>query len=126
MKSEARTRNSKISTAFSARLDRLGPSEKVRAVVMLHCDQKPSGRRQSQKERQAAIETLRQSASEALIGVDDILKRFGGQRLANAPDALGSVPVETTAAGIKALASLENVKVILEDQRISLLAERKY
>ncbi len=113
----------KISPQFAARLDRLGPQQKVRAIVLLGVQNTEQGstKRQSLTERQAAIEATRRSAGQALGDIDDILARFGGQRLAEMPDALGSLPVETTAAGISALAASEKVKAILEDQGIFLL-----
>jgi hypothetical protein len=42
----------------------------------------------------------------------------GGERLTDDVDVLGSITVETTAEGIKALAASEHVKAILEDQSI--------
>ena len=51
-------------------------------------------------------------------GVDEVLARFGGRRLSDAPDALGSLPVETTCAGIHALAECDGVSAVLEDQPI--------
>jgi hypothetical protein len=67
------------------------------------------------------IDDNRKSAEAALPDIDGILKRFNGKRLATSPDALGCIPVETTAAGITALAASERVKAILEDQPISLI-----
>ncbi|MBI3988994.1 MAG: hypothetical protein HY347_05195 [candidate division NC10 bacterium] len=121
-------RKDKISPAFKARLDRLGPRQKVRVIVMLRTKDagKAPGRRRSREDRQAAIEVIRKSAEQALIDIDKILERFDGRRLATSPDALGSIPVETTAAGITALATSEHVKAILEDQPISLLPRPKY
>jgi hypothetical protein len=55
-----------------------------------------------------------------MTDIDSILKRHDGRRLARRPNALGSMPVETTAAGIKALASSRWVQAILEDQPIKL------
>ena len=113
----------KISPEFITRLDHLGPREKVRAIVLLHTGAvgRSSGGRQSRAEREAKVEALRQFAKEALQDVDDILARYDGQRLARGPDALGSLPVETTAAGIKALTTSEWVKAVLEDQDIHLI-----
>ena len=47
--------------------------------------------------------------------------QFDGRRLTDDVDALGAVPVETTAEGVNALAALEQVRVIIEDQPVSLL-----
>jgi hypothetical protein len=57
-----------------------------------------------------------------LAEIDRPLTHFGGKRLALGVNALGSVPVESTPDGITALASLDSVKAILEDQPISLLS----
>jgi hypothetical protein len=113
-----KTRSKKISREFASRLDRLEGDEPVRAVVLLRTKgaAEPSGRRQSPKERAAAVEAVRASAERALEDVDKVLARFDGKRLAKRPDALGSVPVETTAEGIRALASSRRVQAILEDQ----------
>ena len=58
----------------------------------------------------------------ALEAVDAILQRVGGKRLASGPDALGSIPVETSPIGIRALAGCEAVKAVLEDQEIRPVA----
>ena len=110
----------KISADFAARLDRLEPHEKIRAIVLLEIDtpDMATGRRQSRAERKSAIAAVRASAEQALADIDSILERFGGERLATRADALGSIPVATTAPCIHALAESASVKAILEDQRI--------
>jgi sorbitol-specific phosphotransferase system component IIA len=118
-----RSKQEKISAGFAARLDRLGPRQKVHAILFLQTDiDDTSSKRQRGEERAAAIEATRRSAEQALSEVDDILARFDGQRLADRPDVLGSIPVETTTAGVKALASSEWVTAILEDQQIHLIS----
>jgi hypothetical protein len=113
----------KISSGFAARLDRLGPRQKVHAILFLHTDvDDASSKRQRGDERETAIEATRESAEQALSEVDDILARFDGHRLADRPDVLGSIPIETTTAGLKALASSEWVTAILEDQEIHLIS----
>ncbi len=112
----------KISTEFEARLNRLGSHQKVRAIVMLHFKDagKARARRQSRVKRQATFNAILESAEAALPEIDEILERFEGRRLAPSVDALACVPVETTTAGIIALAASKHVKTILEDQPISL------
>lgn len=112
----------KISPEFASRLDRLEPREKVQAIVLLRTAEidSSSSRHQNRTERAATVEAMQHAAEQALANVDGILERHHGQRLAESPDALGSVPVETTAAGIKALASSRWVKAVLEDQSIQL------
>jgi hypothetical protein len=116
--------DSKINTAFRARLNRMSRQQKVRAIVVLRVgDTEPTpGRRRSPSQRQAVIEAMRKSTEPALAEIDHVLSRFGGKRLAPNVNALGSVLVETTPDGITALASLDCVKAILEDQPISLLS----
>lgn len=105
-----------------ARLDRLKSAEKVRAIVMLHTpDVESSGsRRQNAEERGRAVAAVRKSAEAVLPKIDEILKRFGGRRLTDEVDALGTVSVEATRAGVSALAASDHVSVILEDQPVSL------
>lgn len=112
----------KISPGFSTRLKRLGPREKVHAIVLLRAGDpdQAAAKRQSPAEREAAVEAMRSSAREALAELDDILDRFDGQRFADEPDALGSIPIETTVAGIETLASFDWVKAIIEDQPVQL------
>ena len=108
--------NVKLSEPFRARLNRLGSRTKIRAILLLRTGAVPPG-----VARGEAVATLRQSAQQGLGEIDAILERHGGRRLAEAPDALGSVPVETTAGGITALAGCAHVKAILEDQAIRAL-----
>lgn len=121
---KGRAKEDKISNEFAARLRHFGPKEKVHAIVLLRTAsvEGTSGRRQSRAKRQERIDAVRDSARPALDEIDDILDHFEGKRLADSPDALGSVPVETTPAGIEALASSEWVKAILEDQEIHLIS----
>ena len=116
----------KISAEFSTRLGRLGPQQKVRAIIILRTEnvREKTGRRQLRVNRQAEIEMIHKSAEQALSSIDGILERFDGKRLADI-DALGCIPVETTAAALKALAASEHVKAILEDQAISLLVRAR-
>jgi hypothetical protein len=117
-----RRRSKKISSEFSTRLARVEPGDKVHAFVLLRTSgtSSRSSKRQSRGERKAAVEAARKSAERALTDIDSILKRHDGRRLARRPNALGSMPVETTAAGIKALASSRWVQAILEDQPIRM------
>jgi hypothetical protein len=112
----------KISSEFSARLARLGPRDKVHAFVLLRAGGtgSRSGKRQSRAEREEAVKASRKSTEGALTDIDGILEKHDGRRLARRPNALGSMPVETTAAGIRALARSRWVQAILEDQPIHL------
>jgi hypothetical protein len=116
--------NDKIGSRFAETLGHMKPDQKVRAIVLLrsHNSAGRTGRRGSSQQRQAAIEAVRQASEPALRDIDKILERYKGTRLATRADVLGSIPVETTPAGISALASSEHVKAILEDQPIRLLS----
>ena len=110
----------KISPEFSLRLGRLQPRDKVRAIVMLRAEGNgvARARRPSRAERQAAAKMISRSAEAVLPEIDRILERFEGHRLAEHPNAVGAIPVETTADGVIALAGADCVKTILEDQNI--------
>jgi hypothetical protein len=109
---------SALSPQFAARLERLAPQQRVRAIVLLRSGE-GNGRRQSKEKRQETIANVRAVANNALGEIDTILERHNGKRL-SAPNALGSIPVETTAAGIHALSHCPLVQAILEDQAIAL------
>jgi len=117
--------HSKISREFSRRLDRLHPRDKVRAIIMLRADGNGGGgaARPSRAERQDAAERVSQEAEAALPEIDQILERFDGHRLAEHPNAVGAIPVETTVRGVIALAGSDCVRTILEDQNILPLAD---
>ena len=115
-----------ISREFTARLNRLGAKQKVRAIVLLQTGEnkanptKPSSR----QKRKEAIEKVRQASRSSLPNIDQILAQHSGKRLSEEVDALGSIAVESTAEGIKALAASEHVKAIFEDQEIFPLSLR--
>src|SRR5262249_32638446 len=96
----------KISPEFSARLARSKTQLKVHAVVVLYfpdSSDKPARTRPSEKQRLAALDKIQTSAAEAFPEIDSILQRFDGRRLSDKPSALGTIPVESTPAGIAAL-----------------------
>lgn len=117
---ETRAAREKISPVFAARLEQLGPDERVRAVVVLRAAGSQSGRRKrlSAEERAAAVRGVRRSLEEILPDIDRILESHGGRRLKSEMNALGAVPVVATAEGINALTASEHVKAVFEDQAI--------
>ncbi len=121
-----RPQKNKISEEFRARLDRLDSGQKISAIVLLRTasTEGRSKGRLSRVERKAAIAAIRKSAEGALVEIDEILGRHDGERLSDV-NALGSILIETTAAGIITLAASENVSAILEDQTISFLRQLK-
>lgn len=118
------SQQSKVSREFAARLEHAKPKQKVRAIVLLQGQRTGSAATQPRSRivRQDAISIIRQSSEQAIGEIDRILIHFGGKRLAEV-NTLGSIPVETTPAGISALADSQHVRAILEDQPISLLTK---
>jgi hypothetical protein len=113
------TELTKLSPEFSGRLHELRPEQKVRAIVMLVIPVAVgNGRRQAAVERKEAITAVQGSMENSLVAIDEILKRFGGERLANRPNVLGALPVEINSAGVHALANCDAVKAVLEDQEV--------
>jgi hypothetical protein len=119
------TESSKVSTAFRSRLASLKSQDKVRAIVLLQTEYSEPVETRARGNRKAIIDATRKSAGEALPDIDDVLGKFGGKRLDQGVSALGSILIEATPAGIKALAELEQVKAIFEDQPISSLPRIK-
>jgi hypothetical protein len=106
----------KISEPFGARLRRRSADKKVRAILILKTPAGVQGQTRQQK-----VQAIRESATPAIADIDDILNRNGGRRLAKRPNALGHLPVETTVAGLRALAASDHVRAIIEDQPVSLV-----
>jgi hypothetical protein len=113
-------KKNKISSEFACRLSHLAPQQKINVIVFLKLENfdKSMISRQSRAERKAAMEGIRNSAKQALGYIHQIIQDFGGTQLADSPDALGSIPVEISAAGVEALAESEAVKAVLEEQEI--------
>lgn len=113
----------KVSPEFTARLNRLDPRQKLRAIVVLRREAgaTPRGRRASQAERRVRLQEIAEATAPLLAEIDRVLALHQGERLASKADALGCVPVATTPEGIHALADSDHVQAILEDQPVSLL-----
>ena len=113
----------KLSREFAARLESIPAHQKLHAVVLLETDQESTrAPLHSRRRRTQAIDALRNACRPVLVDMDEILAKFGGRRLDDDVSALGTVAVEATPAGIRILAGLKNVKTVLEDQNVSLLA----
>jgi len=117
---ETKARRSKISHEFALRIDNLEADEAVRAIVLLNIrgNNEFKGKRQDRAQRQLAVEGMHKAGMDALGEIEGILKEFHGKLLSEHPDALGSIHVEATADGIRALAESDWVKTIFEDQKI--------
>ena len=122
MRAAANRWSSKLSKEFAARLASTPAHETLLAVVLLDTsDQCSASFRQTPRQRQAVIGTLREACRPVLVDLDKILAKWGGRRLDDDVSALGTVAVEATPGVIKILANLKDVKTVLEDQNISML-----
>jgi hypothetical protein len=109
----------KISPELASRLRRLEPGQQVRVVLFLETPPLTGQvARQTPETRQESVEAVKQLTQRALSGIDRILENHGGRRLSKGPNALGSLTVETTAAGVSALGRSKWVKSVVEDQPI--------
>jgi hypothetical protein len=109
----------KISPEFASRLRRLEPGHHVRVVLFLETPPLPAQTaRQTPDVRRSSVEAVKALTQRALSDIDHILASHDGHRLSRSPNALGSLTVETTAAGVSALARSPWVKSVVEDQPI--------
>jgi hypothetical protein len=91
----------------------------VRVLLFLETPPLPAqASRQTPEVRQDSVRSVKQFARRALSDIDRILADHGGTRLSRSPNALGSLTVETTAAGVSALARSQWVKSMVEDQPV--------
>lgn len=111
----------KISPEFEQHLSIRAPGSTVQAVLLISApSKKTSSSRQDRIAKRGEVKDRLQAAADlALPEIDQVLARFGGRRLADSVDALGGLPVETTPAGIRALANNSGVQAILENQKVS-------
>lgn len=103
--------NTKISTNFASRLARLEADQLVRVIVLpaAHTDPNP---------RETGNAMTKQQVERAFGDIDRQLARTGGHRITQRTGALGFIVLETTPASIEALAELDWVGAIVEDQPI--------
>ena len=118
--STSKSHSDKISNEFADRLAALLPEQKVRAVVLPapYLVSGSNGSRVRGEERQAILREARTRTEETFAEIDMVLTEAGGQRLTESGNALGFIVVETTATGITAIADLNWVGTVMEDQAI--------
>jgi hypothetical protein len=115
-----KTKASRISSDFAAYLNQLDADELVRAIVLpARQIQTATANQPSRRgERQAMIEATKRLNERRFHEIDELLTRYGGQRLTQRANTLGSVAIETTADGVEAIANLDWVSAVIEDQSI--------
>jgi len=120
----AKKHKGKIGPEFLNRLNRLDPEQKIRIIVMLFIGgKKTRNKRLTHAKRSEKMKDILKLSQKAIFEIDHTLEKYGGQKLASKPNALGSLPIEITVSGVNALASLKEVKAIMEDQPISLIVK---
>ena len=119
---ESASKHTRISREFAQRLDGYEGGATVRVAIVLDAPALPrvTGRAKPRDRRQQIVRETRAAANTAIDEIDEVIEEYGGRRLAESADALGSIAVETTALGIRALANIKNIKAILEDQPVFL------
>lgn len=110
-----RPASDKISPSLYKKLEGLEPGQHASLVVILHL---PDGRPHRETDRSAVIEATKAAAEPVLEQIDHVLRQYGGIRHAGGASALGSAFIEATPGAALALAALEGVKAIIEDQTI--------
>lgn len=103
--------NSKISTNFASRLARLEADQLVRVIVLPVARTDPNP-------RETGNAMTKQQVEWAFDDIDKQLARTGGHRLTQRGNTLGFIVLEATPASIEAIAELDWVDVIIEDQPI--------
>jgi hypothetical protein len=107
-------RSSKISASVVARLDNMTGEETIPVIILIG-HPGDMGRRGANDKREQLIVLLQEETKETLQKIDQVLETYGGRRL-EAINSLGAVPVVATAPAVIALASIESVRSIIEDQ----------
>ena len=110
----------KISPEFAARLNSYPPTAKVKVIVLLQGanSQVNDSRRQNKLERKAALQAMQDSVKQSWQIIDRLIQDFDGRKLTPKPDALGSISLEITPDGVRALATSDAVKAIIQNQTI--------
>ena len=118
--STGKCHSDKISNEFADRLTALLPDQQVRAIVLPapYLVSDSNGSRVRGEERQAILREARTRTEETFAEIDTVLTEVGGHRLTESGNALGFILVETTATGITAIADLDWVGTVMEDQAI--------
>jgi hypothetical protein len=108
-----------------SRMARLESRESIRAIVLpvarnTRSTDRTMTRRALREER---IAYLDETSEQAFYDIDEQLAASGGRRLTRQPNRLGFIIIEATANAIAAIAELEWVGSIVEDQPVYVLDE---
>jgi len=113
----------KIDPEFLDRINIMPPDQIIRVILILSDDneyEQPKTRR-TEQERKKIMESVLKSGAKAMNEINSVLQAYGGTNLTSSPNILGCISIAATGAGIKALACLDKVKAIMEDQPVYLI-----
>jgi hypothetical protein len=106
----------RIGPELDRRLRASGPDDRLRVVLLVAA---PAGAVARRRHRRADTGARIQAAARDLLpAVDSLLTAHGGERLSAEATVLGTLAVETTPAGVQALARLPAVEAVLGDQEL--------
>ena len=113
----------KIDPGFLNRINSLPANQIIKAILILsdETEYKHPETRPTEQERKTIINLVLKSGEKAMQEINSILQAYGGTKQASSPNALGCLSIATTGAGIKALACLDRVKAVMEDQPVYLI-----
>ena len=122
MAKPTRKTKSIIGDSLRATLGRAPAGKLLKVVVMVGlppvealADRSAIRARRKRITAEARAETRRVS-----IELDGLLKQFGGRLFDVGAGAIGALALETTPDGIRAIAALDDVKAVVEDQPLQL------
>lgn len=112
-----------LSQEFRARLADLSPDQSVRVILVLNVrgGVNADKRRATPDQRRAAAKHARQRGEAVLSDIDRMLECVGGKRVSELAGALGTVAVEIPVKAIETVAERDDIKAILEDQKLKLI-----
>ena len=113
----------KIDPGFLNRINSLPANQIIHAILILsdETEYKQPETKQTKQERKEIMDFVLKSGKKAMQEINSILQAYGGTKLASSPNALGCISIASTGAGIKALACLDKVKAVMEDQPVYLI-----
>jgi hypothetical protein len=107
----------RIGPELDRRLRASRPDDRLRVVLLVAAA--PAGAVAPRRRRRAETGArMRAAAHDLLPAVDSLLTAHGGERLSAEATVLGTLAVETTPAGVQALACLPAVEAVLGDQEL--------
>jgi hypothetical protein len=106
----------RIGPELDRRLRASRPEDRLRVVLLVAAPAGPGAQRRRRRAETGA--RTRAAAHDLLPAVDSLLTAHGGERLSPEATVLGTLAVETTPAGVQALARLPAVEAVLGDQEL--------